>query len=238
MLGWELEWGKDLAPLASVSQMQQREKGMGRLQERKDLRGQSPVFFVGRSNWNLSKCILGFPQALVGSARGPKLHSGSLCLISKLAAWSQLSRGSRSSRSTILLFFPFIFKSMSPKNWHSSSQGSIRFQTTRGPRTELQTGKKSAGLGAWCVGHPQEFQLKNNSQRHNLVHDSPKITILQKQFRPKLDSTAWDLELSCSPRLHREGMRGIWFRENLALEIANTCKTQLGLLFCLRNFIE
>lgn len=30
--------------LASVSQMQQREKEMGRIQERKGLRGQSPVF--------------------------------------------------------------------------------------------------------------------------------------------------------------------------------------------------
>lgn len=147
-----LFWGQRAAHAGlSLPNAAERE-GNGKNPGKKRLERPKPCISVGKSNWNLPKCILRFPQALVGSAGGPKLHSGSLWLISKLTAWSQLSRGLRSSRSTIPLFFPFIVK--------SSTQGSIGFQTTRGPRTELQTGKKSAGLGASCVG--QEFH-KNSS---------------------------------------------------------------------------
>lgn len=201
MLGWELQWDKDLAQLALVARAVLRWKsstcrpqlpnaaqreGKGKNPGKKRLQRRKPCIFVGRSNWNLSKCILGFLQTLVGSARGPKLPSGSLCLISKLTGVP----------GAPFHLFSLFFSSPCLQRI-GSIQGSIRFQTTRGLRTEFQPGKKRAGLGAWCVGHPQKFQFgKNNSQQHNLLHDSPKITILQKPFRPKLDSTAWDLELS------------------------------------------
>lgn len=177
MLGWELEWDEDLPQLAAVARAVLRSKSSTCCPQspkcsterrkweeaRKEKPWEAkPCIFVGRSNWNLSKSFLDFLKLWWALQEGPSFTQA---LSASLANWSQLSWGLRSSRSTIPLFFPFISKSTSPKNWQPRTQGSIKFQTTRDPRTEFQTGKKTAGLGAWCVGHPQEFQLKNNSQR-------------------------------------------------------------------------
>lgn len=184
MLGWELEWDKDLAQLdlvaravlrgkeqhmlASVSQMQQREKEMGRIQERKGLRGQTPVFLWAGLIETSPSAFFDFLKLWWALQEGPSFtHT----LFASLANWQpdpSFPEVWGVPEAPFHLFFPFIFKSLSPRNWQSSTQGSIRFQTTRGPWREFQTGKKSAGSAAWCVGHPQEFQLgKNNFQWHN-----------------------------------------------------------------------
>lgn len=101
MLGWELEWDKDLAQLdlvaravlrgkeqhmlASVSQMQQREKEMGRIQERKGLRGQTPVSLWAGLIETSPSAFLDFFKLWWALQEGPSF-THSLCLISKLTA--------------------------------------------------------------------------------------------------------------------------------------------------------
>lgn len=165
-LNWQLWpglfWGQRAAHAAlSLPNAAQRE-GNGKKLEKKSLERPSPVFLWADLTETSPRAFLDFLKLWWALQEGPSFTQA---LSASLANWSQLSWGLRSSRSTIPLFFPFISKSTSPKNWQPRTQGSIKFQITRDPRTEFQTGKKSAGLGAWCVGHPQEFQLKNNSQR-------------------------------------------------------------------------
>lgn len=133
--------------------------------------------------------------------RGNRLCLGALCLISKTADGSQLSGGLRTSSSTPLLCFIFMY--MSTKDWQARIKRLVRFQTTRFHRKGYRTGRK------WQFWVPNAQDIHNNSSSVKITHngtisvkclnDSLQITVLEKQFtisiRPKTEKRTSELYL-------------------------------------------